>query len=240
MTQRILVIEDDASIAGGLRDALAAEGFEVEIAADGRRGWDAARTGDVALIVLDIMLPGMSGLEIAKKLRDAGRTTPIIMLTARGEENDRILGIELGADDYVTKPFSVRELLVRVKAVLRRSGGRTQSKPASYAFGDIVVDFKRQSVTKDGRDVELSAREFRILAYLIEHAGEMLSREQLLNDVWGYDVYPTTRTVDNHIARLRKKIEDEPEEPRWIRTMRGAGYVFEPGDTPPAGPGPER
>jgi two-component system alkaline phosphatase synthesis response regulator PhoP len=141
---------------------------------------------------------------------------------------DRVLGFELGADDYVTKPFSVRELLARIKVVLRRSqSGAPAAARESYKFGDIQVDFKRQRVTKAGEDLELSAREFRILAFFIEHRGEMLSRERLLNEIWGYDVFPTTRTVDNHIARLRKKIEDEPDEPRWILTQRGAGYVFE-------------
>jgi DNA-binding response OmpR family regulator len=236
MTDRILVIEDDASIVAGLKSALTAEGYEVDTATDGKRGYEKARAGKLALLVLDIMLPGMSGLEIAKRLRDAGQTTPIILLTARGDENDRVLGLELGADDYITKPFSVRELLARVKVVLRRTRGQSDGRPSPYSFGDVTVDFKRQSVAKAGRDVELSAREFRILAYFIEHRGEMLSREQLLNDIWGYDVFPTTRTVDNHIARLRKKIEDEPDEPRYIKTLRGAGYVFEP----PAGEGAAR
>jgi DNA-binding response OmpR family regulator len=227
MSDRILVVEDDPNIVAGLRSALTSEGYTVEVATDGRGGYEHALAGDLALVVLDIMLPGMSGLEITKKLRDAGRATPIILLTARGEENDRVLGLELGADDYLTKPFSVRELLARIKTVLRRSrGGRAPSR-AQFAFGGVVVDFLRQRATKDGRDLELSAREFRILAYFIEHEGEMLSREQLLNEIWGYDVYPTTRTVDNHIARLRKKVEDEPDTPRFIKTQRGAGYVFE-------------
>jgi DNA-binding response OmpR family regulator len=210
----------------------------VDAATDGRRGYEKAQAGDLALIVLDIMLPGMSGLEITKKLRDAGRSTPIILLTARGEESDRVLGLELGADDYLTKPFSVRELLARIKTVLRRSRGGRPPARAQFEFGAIVVDFKRQRATKHGHDLELSAREFRILAYFIEHQGEMLSREQLLNEIWGYDVFPTTRTVDNHIARLRKKVEDEPDAPRFIKTQRGAGYVFETsGDPePPEGP----
>ena len=228
MGDKILIVEDDRSILAGLRAALEGEGYQVETAADGRQGFDKARRLAPALVVLDIMLPGMSGLEIAKRLRDAGQETAIILLTAKGEENDRVLGLELGADDYITKPFSVRELLARVKVVLRRAQGPRPRSPAVYEFGDVSVDFKRQSVRKAGQTVDLSAREFRILAYFIEHAGEMLTREQLLNDIWGYDVFPTTRTVDNHIARLRKKIEDEPDEPRFIRTMRGAGYVFEP------------
>ncbi len=228
MTSRILVVEDDPSLVAGLRTALEGEGYQVDTAMDGKHGFERARDGDHALLVLDVMLPGMSGLEIAKRLRDGGRTMPIILLTARGDENDRVLGLELGADDYVTKPFSVRELLARIKAVLKRApqAGKAPGRDVCR-FGDIEVDFKRQRVTKRGDDLELSTREFRILACFIEHRGEMLSREQLLNEIWGYDVFPTTRTVDNHIARLRKKIEDEPDAPRWILTQRGAGYVFE-------------
>jgi DNA-binding response OmpR family regulator len=223
---RILVIEDDSSLVEGLRTALTAEGYTVETATDGPSGFALARDGDPSLLVLDVMLPGMSGFEIAKRLRDAGRDVPIILLTARDDENDRVLGLELGADDYVTKPFSVRELLARIKVALRHTptAGRGQD---TFRFGDVEVDLKRQRATRAGRDLELSAREFRILTYFIAHRGEMLSREQLLNEVWGYDVFPTTRTVDNHIARLRKKIEDDPEAPRWIRTQRGAGYIFE-------------
>lgn len=228
MSERILVVEDDARIVEGLRESLVADGYRVDVATDGKRGYEAAQAADLALIVLDIMLPGMSGLEILKKLRDGGRTTPVILLTARGDESDRVLGLELGADDYLGKPFSVRELLARIKTILRRSGGSGAAPARStFQFGDVMVDFKRQSVTKRGADLDLSAREFRILAYFIEHPGEMLSREKLLNDIWGYEVYPTTRTVDNHIARLRKKIEDEPDNPRWIKTQRGAGYIFE-------------
>jgi two-component system alkaline phosphatase synthesis response regulator PhoP len=229
VADRILVVEDDRAIVEGLRAALGAEGYEVECARDGRAGLERARAGSPALVILDIMLPGMSGFEVAKKLRDEGRTLPIILLTARGEEDDRVLGLELGADDYVTKPFSVRELLARVRSILRRARSGEGKRPHVYRFGDVAVDLKRQAVTKAGRPVELSAREFRILAYFIDHAGEMLSREQLLGEIWGYDAFPTTRTVDNHILRLRKKIEDEPESPRYILTQRGAGYVFEPG-----------
>jgi two-component system alkaline phosphatase synthesis response regulator PhoP len=228
MPEKILVVEDDRAILDGLRAALAAEGYEVECVPDGRSGLDRVRAGAPSLLILDIMLPGMSGFEVAKKLRDEGRALPIILLTARSEEDDRVLGLELGADDYVTKPFSVRELLARVRSILRRTRPATPTHSQSYRFGDVSVDFKRQAVKKAGRAVELSAREFRILSYFIDHAGEMLSREQLLSEIWGYDAFPTTRTVDNHILRLRKKIEDDPESPRFILTQRGAGYVFEP------------
>ncbi len=228
MAEKILVVEDDRAILDGLGAALAAEGYEVECVPDGRTGLDRARAGAPSLLILDIMLPGMSGFEVAKKLRDEGRALPIILLTARSEEDDRVLGLELGADDYVTKPFSVRELLARVRSILRRARPAAPEHPQSYRFGDVSVDFRRQAVMKAGRPVELSAREFRILSYFVDHAGEMLSRERLLSEIWGYDAFPTTRTVDNHILRLRKKIEDDPESPRFIVTRRGAGYVFEP------------
>jgi two-component system alkaline phosphatase synthesis response regulator PhoP len=229
VAERILVVEDDRAILEGLRVALLSEGYEVECVQDGRTGLARARAGAHALLILDIMLPGMSGFEVAKKLRDEGRVLPIMLLTARGEEDDRVLGLELGADDYVTKPFSLRELLARVRSLLRRTRPAPAERARLYVFGDVSVDFKRQAVKKRDRPVELSAREFRILAYFIDHAGEMLSREQLLREVWGYNAFPTTRTVDNHILRLRKKIEDQPESPRYILTQRGAGYVFEPG-----------
>ncbi len=227
MVERILLIEDDRAILDGLRTALSAEGYVVECARDGSTGLARARAGAPALLILDVMLPGMSGFEVAKKLRDEGFATPILILTARGEEDDRVLGLELGADDYVTKPFSLRELLARVRSMLRRTRPAPAKRSQLFEFGDVSVDFKRQAVKKAGRPVELSAREYRILAYFIDHAGEMLSREQLLREIWGYDAFPTTRTVDNHILRLRKKIEDEPESPRHILTQRGAGYVFE-------------
>jgi two-component system alkaline phosphatase synthesis response regulator PhoP len=240
MTDKILIVEDDLAIAQGLQEALAADGYTVECVMDGRTGLERARSGSPALVILDIMLPRMSGLEVAKRLRDEGRSLPIILLTARAEEDDRVLGLFLGADDYVTKPFSVRELLARVRSVLRRtqtSGGKSPLQV--FRFGNVTVDLKRQSATKGGSSIDLSAREFRLLRFLIEHAGEMLSRERLLNEVWGYDVFPTTRTVDNHIARLRKKIEDDPERPQYILTQRGAGYVFEADGTEPEG-GSER
>lgn len=227
MPEKVLVVEDDHAIVEGLTTALRAEGYDVEAAMDGPRGFERAASTDAQLLILDVMLPGMSGLEILKRLRDDGSTLPVILLTAKGEEDDRVLGLELGADDYVTKPFSVRELMARVRSTLRRVQPAGAPR-ASYSFGNVVVDFKRQGVKKNGHPVDISAREFRILAYFIEHSGEMLTRERLLNDIWGYKVFPTTRTVDNHIARLRKKIEDEPDAPRYVLTVRGAGYVFEP------------
>jgi len=183
------------------------------------------------LLILDLMLPGMSGLELCKRLRDQGLTTPVIMLTARTGENNKILGLELGADDYVTKPFSLRELLARVRARLRHEetaiAAQASGKPDKCCFGEVVIDFKRHEVLKSSILQELTNREFKLLEYFVHHPGELLSRERLLNEIWGYVVYPSTRTVDNHIMRLRKHIEPEPENPRYIKTVRGAGYLFE-------------
>ncbi|MGH7452432.1 MAG: winged helix-turn-helix domain-containing protein, partial [bacterium] len=171
------------------------------------------------------MLPGMSGLEICKRLRDEKIMTPVIMLTSKAEENDKVLGLELGADDYVTKPFSLRELLARVKAHLRREEADANSD--KYSFGDVVVDFKRHEIYKAGELQELTNREFRLLEYFIAHPGELISRDRMLDEIWGYEVYVTTRTIDNYILRLRKHIEPDLENPRYIKTIRGAGYLFE-------------
>jgi len=230
--KKILIIEDDANIVLGLEDALRDEGYETYTGRTGPRGLQLAKEHRPDLLILDLMLPGMSGLEICKRLRDDSIKIPVIMLTSRAEENDKVLGLELGADDYITKPFSLRELLARVRAHLRREenvtlSGREETKPEKYCFGDVIVDFKRHEVFKDGKLQELTNREFRVLEYFIQHPGELLTRDRLLDEIWGYEVYPTTRTVDNHILRLRKHIEPDPENPRFIKTMRGAGYLFE-------------
>jgi two-component system alkaline phosphatase synthesis response regulator PhoP len=229
--KKILIVEDDPSIALGLEGALQREGYETLTACTGSEGLQLTRAFPPDLLILDVMLPGMSGLELCKHLRDEGIMTPVIMLTAKAEENDKVLGLELGADDYVTKPFGVRELLARVKAHLRREEGGAPAacggKPVRYEFGNIVVDFKRREVYKAGAVQELTNREFRLLEYMLQHPGELLTRDRLLNDIWGYDAYPTTRTVDNHILRLRKHIEPDPDNPRYIKTIRGAGYLFE-------------
>jgi len=229
--KKILIVEDDASITLGLEGALQSEGYETLTARRGPEGLRLIRACPPDLLILDVMLPGMSGLELCKRLRDEGITTPVIMLTAKAEENDKVLGLELGADDYVTKPFGVRELLARVKAHLRREEGGNPAacggKFGRYEFGDTVVDFKRRQVYKAGALQELTNREFRLLEYMLQHPGELLTRDRLLNDIWGYEAYPTTRTVDNHILRLRKHIESDPDNPRYIRTIRGAGYLFE-------------
>ncbi|MDZ7291736.1 MAG: response regulator transcription factor [candidate division KSB1 bacterium] len=231
--KKILIVEDDAAIALGLESALHDEGYETHTAHTGPDGYRFAKEHQPDLIVLDLMLPGMSGLEICKRLRDEGIKTPVIMLTSKTEEDDKVLGLELGADDYVTKPFSLRELLARVRAHLRReevsgsSNGNGAINMEKYSFGNVVVDFKRHEVYRAGQLQELTNREFRLLEYFIQHPGELITRDRLLDEIWGYDIYPTTRTVDNHILRLRKHIEPDPENPRYIKTVRGAGYLFE-------------
>ena len=230
--KKILIVEDDAAIALGLESALHDAGYETHTAHTGPEGYRFAKEHRPDLLILDLMLPGMSGLEICKRLRDEGAKTPVILLTAKAEENDKVLGLELGADDYVTKPFSLREVLARVRAHLRReengaANGQEEIKLEKYSFGDVMIDFKRHEVYRAGNLQELTNREFKLLEYFVQHPGELLSRDRLLDEIWGYDIYPTTRTVDNHILRLRKHIEPDPENPRYIKTVRGAGYLFE-------------
>jgi two-component system alkaline phosphatase synthesis response regulator PhoP len=222
---RILVIEDEPDMVLGLKDNFEFEGYEVVTAADGATGLDRARALKPDLLILDIMLPKLSGLEVCKTLRGEGFEAPIIMLTARGQEIDKVVGLELGADDYVTKPFSIRELLARVRAILRRTEG-TKKRLARYRFADLELDFESYKARRGGQALELSPREFELLRYLIERKGETVTRDQLLEDVWGYESYPSTRTVDTHIAKLRAKIGDSGSEPRYILTMHGVGYKF--------------
>jgi DNA-binding response OmpR family regulator len=224
---RILVVEDDLAILRGLKDNFQAEGYQVFVAEDGVEGYRLAREEDPDLIVLDLMLPGLSGYEICRKLRDEGDAVMILMLTARGEEVDRILGLDLGADDYVTKPFSVRELKARVRALLRRSNGAV-TPPDTLSFGDVVVDFPQYEARKGEAPVEMTPKEFGVLRYLASRSGEVVSRYELLEEVWGYGKFPTTRTVDNHIAALRAKLEDDPSEPRHLQTVHRVGYKFVP------------
>jgi two-component system alkaline phosphatase synthesis response regulator PhoP len=209
----------------GLKDNFEFEGYEVLTAADGAAGLERARTERPDLVILDIMLPKLSGLEVCKTLRAEGFQAPIIMLTARGQEIDKVVGLELGADDYVTKPFSIRELLARVRAILRRTEGG-KKRLQRYRFADVELDFEHYRGTKGEHALEMSPREFELLRYLIERKGESVSREQLLEDVWGYENYPSTRTVDTHIAKLRAKIGDSGSEPRHILTIHGVGYKF--------------
>jgi DNA-binding response OmpR family regulator len=222
---RILVVEDDPAILRGLVDNLACESHEVLTAADGEHAYALARRGTPDLIILDLMLPRMSGYELCRKLRADGVSTPIVMLTARGDEADRVVGLDLGADDYVTKPFSVRELLARIRAVLRRAQGQS-ALPAELRFGDVTVDFRRYEARKNGQPVELTRKEFGLLRLLAARAGEPVTRDDLLNEVWGYDATPTTRTVDNHVASLRAKLEDNPSDPQHLFTVFGVGYKW--------------
>ena len=220
---RILIVEDEPAMVAGLRDNFEYEGYEVVSAADGAEGLDRALTDNPDLVVLDVMMPRMSGLDVCKQLKAKRPSVPIIMLTARGQEIDKVVGLELGADDYVTKPFSIRELMARVKAVLRRVSPQA---PEVYRFSDVEVNIRSNEVRRAGATVELSGKEFALLAYFVAHPAETLSRDRLLDAVWGYENYPNTRTVDTHIVHLRQKLEPNPEEPRFILTVHGSGYKF--------------
>jgi DNA-binding response OmpR family regulator len=222
---KVLVVEDDDSMAVALKDGFAYEGFQVSVARDGAEGLALARAGKLDLVILDVMLPKMNGLDVCRELRKEGNQVPIIMLTARGQEIDKVLGLKLGADDYVTKPFGFLELMARVEALLRRASGRDM-QVETYQFGDVQVNFKRGEASKAGETLELTLREFRLLRYFIEHRGEVVGRDQLLDAVWDYDHAPLTRTVDMHVAKLRRKVEDTVADPRWIVTVHRAGYKF--------------
>lgn len=223
---RILLVEDEPGLVLTLADRLASEGYAVETATDGEQGLAKASQGGFDLIILDVMLPRLSGFEVCRRLRQAGVETPILMLTARSQVVDKVVGLKTGADDYVTKPFDMMELLARIEALLRRVPVRSARPAESYRFGSVEVDFRRAEVLKDGRPVNLSAREFALLRYLVEHRGAAISREELLERVWGYEPGTTTRTVDVHIAWLRQKLEDNPKYPQFILTVRGLGYKF--------------
>jgi len=222
---KILIVEDEPNMVSGLRDNFEFEGYQVITAGDGVAGLELALRDSPDLLILDVMMPRMSGLDVCKQLKAKRPSIPIIMLTARGQEIDKVVGLELGADDYVTKPFSIRELLARVKAVLRRAQTVPRERDR-YAFGDVEVNLKNCQVSRLGKPLEVSAKEFDLLKYFVCHVGETLSRDRLLEDVWGYDHFPTTRTVDAHIVRLRQKLEPKPEEPRFILTVHGTGYKF--------------
>jgi len=222
----ILVIEDDAAILRGLQDNLLFEGYRVLTAADGESGLRAALENDVDLVVLDIMLPGKNGYDICRTLKQTKPELPVVMLTARGQEIDIISGLDLGADDYITKPFSVPQLLARIRAILRRYCKSREL--ARYAFGDVLLDFGKCEAQAAGQSVHLSAREFAIMKYLIGRAGEVVHRHDLLDEVWGYENFPTTRTVDTYISELRKKLEPDPAHPRHLLSFRSIGYKFVP------------
>ena len=209
----------------GLRDSLEYEGYEVSAACDGREGLDKASREKPDLILLDVMLPVMSGIDVCRALRSRGVEIPIIMLTARSQEIDKVVGLEIGADDYVTKPFGVKELLARVRAHLRRAAKQV-AEIETFEFSDVKLDFKKYRASKQSQELELSAREFDILKYLIQHRDQIVTRDQLLDEVWGYTSSPITRTIDNHIAKLRQKIEDTPSDPQHIITVHRIGYRF--------------
>jgi DNA-binding response OmpR family regulator len=227
MNKKLLIIEDEEPIRMALEDDFRLENYDVEVATDGIDGLAKAIKPDIDLIILDIMLPGLSGFEVCKKLRSQGVKTPIIMLTAKGQEIDRVLGLEIGADDYVTKPFSPRELQARVKAVLRR----IETEPGDIAgnvfrSGGLEVDFRQYVCRKNGKAVSLTVHEFNLLKYLIQNRGQVINRDELLDEVWGKDVFVTPHTIDTHVANLRKKIENDPSNPHMIISIRGVGYKF--------------
>jgi DNA-binding response OmpR family regulator len=225
--KKILIIEDEESIRTVLEDDFRLENYEVIVASDGREGLAKAANPDIDLIILDIMLPGINGFDVCKKLRNQGISTPIIMLTAKGQEIDRVVGLEIGADDYVTKPFSPRELQARVKAVLRRMETEPNDKAENlFRSGGLEVNFRLYECCRNGKAVSLTNHEFELLKYLIRNRGQVINRDELLNEVWGKDVFVTPHTVDTHMANLRKKIEDDPSRPRFIKSIRGVGYKF--------------
>jgi DNA-binding response OmpR family regulator len=224
--ETILVVEDDRSIALGLEKNLRFEGFSVLRAEDGQKGLEMAIDAKPDLVVLDVMLPKVSGYEVCRSLRKNEIFVPIIMVTAKDQEIDKIMGLELGADDYITKPFSVAELVARIKAQLRRKRVYEGDELDTYAFGDTEIDFVGASVSKKKKAVDLSFREFELLKFMVKNAGKALAREEILNKVWGYDYYGTQRTIDNFITKLRQKFEKNPDKPRHFITVRGVGYKF--------------
>lgn len=227
MSHRILIVEDDAAIRQGLELSLLKNGYDIRTAPDAEEGENALREFTPDLLILDVMLPGRSGLEFCRRLRASNRELPVLMLTALSDESDRVLGLDLGADDYVTKPFSLKELEARVRALLRRSGSSAPTLDA-LEYADVRVDFKRYRAWKGDEEVHLPPKAYGVLQALAVRENEVLSREDLLEEVWGYDTTPTTRTVDNHIAQLRSALEDNPSAPCFLRTVHGVGYSFSP------------
>lgn len=226
MNEKILIIEDEPDLIKGLRLNLSDEGFNIDWAVNGAEGLRKAIEEAPDLIILDIMLPEMDGLEICRKLRQKDINIPVIMLTAKGEEIDKVVGLEIGADDYITKPFSIRELIARIKARLRHSGTEKRVVPELFSFDDVEINFARFKVKRKGLEMDLTSLETDILKYFVMHRGEVVSRNDMLDKIWGYERYPTTRTIDNHILKLRKKIEGDPSHPRYIISVYGGGYRF--------------
>ena len=226
MRGNVLFVEDEEALRMTVGDRLRNEGYAVEYAADGDEGFEKATQLPFDLIILDVMLPKKSGFVVCQDIREAGLITPILMLTARGQTSDKVNGLKIGADDYVTKPFNMQELMARVEALLRRAPIRPAAQTGVFEFGSIHVDLVGTEATRDGKIVNLSAREFQLLRYFIEHRGATLSRDELLKQVWGYSADMYTRTVDVHIASLRQKLEDDPKQPQFILTVQGLGYKF--------------
>jgi DNA-binding response OmpR family regulator len=229
MNERILIIEDEAPMRAALEDLLAAEGYRTLTAADGAHGLERALAEKPDIVLLDVMMPKLDGFALCAELRRHANAVPVLMLTAKGQVGDRVHGLDAGADDYLVKPFSTEELLARVRALLRRVERKTRAS-LKLKFGDIEIDLARQSATRARKPLALTAKEFSILRLLAESPGEPVTRERFLDAVWGYTSFPTTRTVDNHIASLRAKIEPNPDSPRWIKTVHGIGYKMEPPD----------
>ena len=225
MEKVILIIEDDISILKGLKDNLTFEGYRVHTVSDGIEGLQVALDKQFDLLLLDLMLPGMNGYEICRKIKIEKPDMPVIIITARGTEMDKIAGLDIGADDYLTKPFSIPELLARIRAVLRRSG-LGQEDPDQYSFGNVKLDFRKFKAFMNDIEIRLSSKEFSIMKYFIRHEGEVVARDELLEAVWGHEVIPDTRTVDNFILDLRKKLEEDPSNPSHLISVRGAGYRF--------------
>jgi two-component system alkaline phosphatase synthesis response regulator PhoP len=228
MSARVLIIEDEPGLVMTLADLLLAEGYRVDSAQDGQNGLRKALEGRYDLIILDVMLPGMNGFEVCRQLRRAGRDMPVLMLTARGQVADRVVGLKVGADDYLAKPFAPEELAARIEALLRRARKEPYAPIGRFEFGDVAVDFDHGVATKAGRPVQLAGKELQLLRYLVERRGQTVSREELLRSVWEYSSGVNSRTVDVHIAWLRQKLEDSPQSPRFIQTVRGVGYRFVP------------
>jgi two-component system alkaline phosphatase synthesis response regulator PhoP len=222
----ILLVEDEAGLRMTLGDRLSTEGYQVDYATNGDEAFEKATRLPFDLILLDVMLPRKSGFDVCRDIRRAGLITPILMLTARGQTVDKVLGLKIGADDYLTKPFEMMELMARIEALLRRAPAKPVVQPALYHIGTLTVDLRGTSVSRDGKPVRLSAREFQLLRYFIEHRGATLSRDQILKDVWGYSADTFTRTVDVHVASLRQKLEKDPKQPELILTVQGLGYKF--------------
>lgn len=238
--EKILVIEDSRAMQQAIRRIFESESFDVQLASDGVAGLEAFRESSPSAVVLDLKLPGMPGRELCREFKAMAPEVPIIVVSANSEVDDKVLLLELGADDYVTKPFSPKELLARVRRAMRRAAhppapASAATPHSTYTFADLAVDFDAMEVRRSGKAITMTAQEFRVLKYFVEHAGKVISRDELLNEVWGYHNYPTTRTVDNHILRLRQKLEPDPSAPRYFLTLHGAGYKFLPGGAAAAG-----